>query len=346
MNANRDPSPTTPPPAVSVILPAYNVEEYIDEAIQSILAQTFTDFELIVVDDGSTDRTLEIVRGYATNRALKIIANGENLGLTKSLNIGIAAARGGLIARQDGDDISLPTRLAEQVAYMEANPEIAVLGTARLRLSADGEIDRQSGRLLSTRPVATATDGKSARPAFNDLLQANHFVHGSVMMRKSVLDEVGGYDEFFRYTQDYELWLRIAKHHATANLLEPLYALRSHAASVTKENTAAAVLFQYLAVNTAQEQVSDAAIADIKQHGIARYYEHLTGANKIAYHKSLANTYYRNKQWLNALFQYRELKQLGGANLKARLRLWLLNFRSGGAVATRFAYYSDFRSRL
>jgi len=323
-------------PAVSVILPAYNVEDYIEEAVRSILAQTFTDLELIVVDDASTDRTPDKLRAFADHR-VKIISNERNLGIPKTRNIGVAAARGEYIAVQDGDDISLPMRFAEQVAYLQAHPEIALLGTARLRMDADGNIDHQSGRLLSTRPIAKSADGKSVRPTFDDLLQANHFVHGSVMMRKSVFDEVGGYDEAFVLYEDYELWLHIAKCYDAANLLEPLYALRSHPASVTKKNAANALLFHHLAVNRAKGEVSDSVMVEIKGDGIERYYRHLTHAGKIHYHKSLANTYYRNKQWRDALREYRWLKELGGANLKARARMARLQFTNatGGREAAR-----------
>lgn len=264
---------------------------------------------------------------------VKIITNQRNLGIPKTRNIGTAQARGKYIAVQDGDDLSIPTRLAEQVAYLEANHGIALLGTARLRMNANGDIDHASGRLLSTRPVAKSSDGKTARPTFNDLLHANHFVHGSVIFRKSVFDEVGGYDEAFALYEDYDLWLRIAKRHTVANLLEPLYALRSHAASVTKKNAADALLFQHLAVNRARGEVDDSALAEIKQHGIDQYYQHLAPAEKIRYHQKLANTYYRGKQWRNAQREYDRLKELRDANLKARarmLRLRLANAIEGG----------------
>jgi len=142
-----------------------------------------------------------------------------------------------------------------------------------------------------------------------------------VMMRRNVFDEVGGYDETFALYEDYDLWLRIAKRHTVANLLQPLYALRSHPASVTKQNAANALLFQHLVVNRAKGEVDEATLAEIRAHGIEKYYAHLTPAGKIRYHKSLANTCYRNKQWHNALHEYRRLKQLGGANLKVRARM-------------------------
>ncbi len=102
------------PPAVSVILPAFNAEKYLGEALDSILSQTFADFELIAVNDGSTDRTLEILRGNSDYR-IRIVSNDKNLGLAKSLNEGISKARGRYIARQDADDISLPERLNTQL---------------------------------------------------------------------------------------------------------------------------------------------------------------------------------------------------------------------------------------
>jgi len=318
-----------PAPTISVILPAYNVAPYIDQAARSILAQTFTDFELIIIDDASTDQTPNKIRALATDSPrIKIITNAQNLGLTKSLNLGIAAARGQYIARQDGDDFSLPTRLAEQFAYLQAHPDIALLGSARLRMDAAGNIAHNSGRLLSTRPVAKSADGKTARPTFDDLLHANHFVHGSVMFRKSVFDEVGGYDELFEYMEDFNLWQRIAKRHTVANLLEPLYALRNRPDSMTQANTPNATLCHFLAVNMAKGEVSDAALADIKAHGTERYYRHLAPSDKIHYHSKLANTFYRSKQWHNALREYRRLEQLGGANLQAWARLLRLRFAS------------------
>jgi len=139
-----------------------------------------------------------------------------------------------------------------------------------------------------------------------------------VMMRRNVFDEVGGYDETFALYEDYDLWLRIAKRYTVANLLQPLYALRSHAASVTKQNAANALLFQHLVVNRAKGEVDEATLAEIRAHGIEKYYECLTPAGKIRYHKSLANTCYRNKQWHNALCEYHRLKELGGVMVKAK----------------------------
>lgn len=119
-------------PAVSVILPVLNEEKYVHEAVESILSQTYSDFELIVVDDDSTDGTLEILR-HDSDYRVRILSNGRNLGITKSLNAEISAARGRYIARQDVDDVSLPGRLEKQIEYMKKHPQIAVLGAASRR---------------------------------------------------------------------------------------------------------------------------------------------------------------------------------------------------------------------
>lgn len=114
-------------PEISVVLSVYNDAKYVGVAIESVLAQTFTDFELIIIDDASTDESLSIARDFADER-IRIVENEENLGLTKSLNKGISLAQGKYIARMDSDDICLPTRFEKQVAYLDAHPDVGVCG--------------------------------------------------------------------------------------------------------------------------------------------------------------------------------------------------------------------------
>ena len=220
-------------PTVSVILPAFNAEKYIGEAVDSILSQTFTDFELIVINDGSTDYTLKILEvaqaGCGPHSRLRIISNTRNLGLLKSLNKGIALARGDYIARQDADDISLPERLEKQYKYLQKHPQVALLGTARKTILVNGTVKEHKLKLQN--------------PAFKDMLQSNCFVHGSVMIRKTALDSVGGYNELFYSSEDYELWLRLTKQFPAANLPEPLYILRRHSDRSTWKSTNLAVLY-------------------------------------------------------------------------------------------------------
>ncbi|MES2209896.1 MAG: glycosyltransferase family A protein [Chloroflexota bacterium] len=209
-------------PTVSVILPAYNCPAYIGEAVESMLAQTFEDFELIVIDDGSTDETPEVVRRYRDPR-IQFVSQA-NVGLAATLNRGIAMARGELIARQDQDDRSLPERLAKQVAFMATHPDHALVGTW-------AEIWREqapTGR-IHTHPADDA-DLKYL------LLLNNPFVHSSVMLRRAAIQQVGGYttDPARQPPEDYELWSRIARQFAVANLPEVLHVYREVRGSMSR----------------------------------------------------------------------------------------------------------------
>ncbi len=209
-------------PAVTVLMGVYNGEVFVREAIDSILAQTCRDFELLVVDDGSTDATAAILASYDDNR-LRVIHNEGNIGLTRSLNRGLRVARGELIARQDADDISRPERLARQVAFLESHPGVVVLGTQFVSL------DAWRHRLMNLWMRCETPLGIRWQ-----LLFENPFVHSSVMFRRDVIvDHYGGYDETFRTNQDIELWSRIAPEHGLRNLPEALVALRHRAASVS-----------------------------------------------------------------------------------------------------------------
>jgi len=199
-------------PKISVIMSVYNGEKYLREAIESILSQTFTDFEFIIVDDGSTDGSLKIIRSYVDKR-IKVINNEENMGLTNSLNKALKKASGDYVARQDADDISLPNRFEEQVKYLDKHPGVALLGTSIYKIDEDGRI--------VAKIIATASPSKI-------LFGENQFSHGTVMFRKEIVDKLGGYDELFRRAQDYELWLRIAKHYEVRILTQILYKLRFH----------------------------------------------------------------------------------------------------------------------
>ena len=209
-------------PVVSVVLPAYNCPHYIGAAIESMLAQTFADFELIVIDDGSTDSTPEVVRGYADPR-IRLVqqANG---GAAAAANHGIALARGRYIARQDQDDVSFAPRLARQVAFLDANPACALVGTwARIWVE-----DKATERVH-------AHPGDNARLQF-ELLFDNPFVQSSVMLRKTALERVGVYstDRERQPPEDYELWSRIARAYEVANLTEVLHIYREVAGSVSR----------------------------------------------------------------------------------------------------------------
>jgi glycosyltransferase involved in cell wall biosynthesis/GT2 family glycosyltransferase len=200
-------------PKISVIMSVYNDEKYLKEAVESILNQTYSDFEFIIVNDGSTDNTKKILHQFSDPR-IKIINNEKNIGLTKSLNIALKSARGEYIARMDGDDISHPLRFEKQVAFLEKHQECLVLGTFMHMIDENGNKIGLWGRYENFEDIKTG------------LLIQNEIGHGSTMLRRSAIEKVGYYDENFLYAQDYDLWLRLSEIGELRNLPEKLYSLR------------------------------------------------------------------------------------------------------------------------
>ena len=191
----------------------FNQEKYLEESIKSILSQTFRDFEFIVVNDACSDRSYEILKYWADKDSrIKIIANEENIGLTKSLNKAIKEARGEYVARQDADDISLPERLEKQVSFLDKHPEIKILGTF-------GYIIDENGKVLGG--YRTSVSYANIK---RDLIKKNPFMHTSVMIKKEIINKVGDYNEKFNVSQDYELWFRILRVAIGENL--PLFLVK------------------------------------------------------------------------------------------------------------------------
>jgi glycosyltransferase involved in cell wall biosynthesis len=179
---------------------AYNEEKYIAEAIESVLNQTFADFEFIIVDDGSTDATRSIIESYATDDPrLKLHRNDSNQGLPASLNRGIAEARGEYIARMDADDRSRPERFATQVRFLDANEHIHVAGCYVRYIGVHGE------ELGTWTCMTGAKDPETRKRDGPDI------AHSSVMMRRSSVQAVGNYRELFSKAQDSDLWVRMAR---------------------------------------------------------------------------------------------------------------------------------------
>ncbi|MGE0878452.1 MAG: glycosyltransferase [Acidimicrobiia bacterium] len=210
-------------PRVSVLMAAYNAEQHIGEAIESVLRQTFTDWELVIVDDGSTDATAALVRTCDDPR-VRLHRLAKNSGLVAALNTGLSLCRAPLVARFDADDRCLPGRLAAQVARMEAEPALGLLGASAI------EIDRSG--------VATGTRTSPGGPEVVDRLRwRNAVVHPAAMFRRSVAESVGGYQAKAGRYEDYDLWLRIGAVAGIDNVIEPLLEYRVHAGQVTARRT-------------------------------------------------------------------------------------------------------------
>lgn len=198
----------------------YNGGRYLREAVNSILDQTVNDFEIVIVDDGSIDETERILDSFDCSRIVRL-RNDTNIGLTRSLNQGLRAASGDYVARHDADDISEPERFVMQRDFLDASPQVAVVGSGHHEIDVRGVIRRY------VKPIA------SDRDIYDHLIYRNCLCHGTTMMRRQAVINVGGYDDELPVAQDWDLWLRLGESHELANLNIPLYRLRITSESVS-----------------------------------------------------------------------------------------------------------------
>ncbi|MFC2044652.1 glycosyltransferase family 2 protein [Chloroflexota bacterium] len=276
-------------PRISVVMSVWNGERYLHEAINSVLQQTFADYEFIIVNDASTDSSQQIICSFHDDR-IKVINNEENIGLTMSLNKAMKMAGGEYIARQDADDISLADRFAEQLKYLDEHPDVALLGTSAYYIDENGE-----------------TTGKcviAGSLSIGRLLKGNRFIHGSTMFRTTVADELGGYNDLFRYGQDYELWLRIAGHYEVRNLTQLLYKLRFHQENIRSKNVEESILYGILARRLVRNSMSGVMLKEIKSKGIKKLYVYLSRREKAHFHTAMARMYMINNKLKLARKQY------------------------------------------
>lgn len=227
-------------PKVSVIMSVYNGEKYLREAIDSILNQTFTDFEFIIINDGSKDKTKEISESYNDPRIR--LFHQDNIGLTKSLNKALSFAKSEYIARQDADDISLPERLEKEVDILENNKDIGMVGTYAVFIN-------ESSRAFNIWKMPIQDNQIRKR-----LMIGNSFCHGSVMFRKQCINNIGTYRENYKYTQDYDFWLRIADHYKLYNIGEELYKFRRHSKAISRRKLSEQLNYHLLAIELAKER--------------------------------------------------------------------------------------------
>ena len=206
-------------PPISVIMTVYNGARHVADAVSSICQQTFTDFELVVVDDGSTDATPAILTQLAVADSRIKLFSRPHFGRAAALNYAWRQARGAAIANLDADDLALPTRLATQHAFMQAHPAVGVLG------SACRVVDERKG---SQRIMRHPSDDAALRTS---LTRRSSFVHSAVMLSRAVLQQVGGYNARYHKSHDYDLFVRMARHCRLANLPDVLTVKRKHSAA-------------------------------------------------------------------------------------------------------------------
>lgn len=208
---------------VSCIMPVYNQEKYLSEAINSILGQTYQDFELLIISDhGTSDESLEIINSYSDKRIWHI-HNNPPLGLVKSLNLGIEKAKGEYVARMDSDDVSLPNRFEKQVKFLDSHPKIGILGSAIIFINSAGRPSRF--RYFPHTPNSVKWY----------LLFNSCSAHPTVMGRKEIFMKLGGYNIEALHAEDYEFWVNALQETQIANLPEVLLQFRIHKESITKK---------------------------------------------------------------------------------------------------------------
>ena len=216
------------PMKISVVMAAFNAEKYLREAMDSILAQTYGDLELIVLDDKSTDGSLQILKEYAAaDPRVVVLENEQNMGLTKSLNKGLAVAKGEYIARMDADDISVPDRFAKQVAFLDSHPDYSFV-------SCIGRYIDEEGREEQLRLFPETHEEICAM-----MPKVDAVMHPGVMFRREDIARIGNYCEDFRVVQDYDLWFRgMAAGYKFYNIQEPLVLFRRNDSYNTRKSKA------------------------------------------------------------------------------------------------------------
>jgi hypothetical protein len=211
---------------VSVVIPVHNGEKYLAQAIESVLAQTFRDFELLIVDDGSTDRSAEIIRTYLGRDPRVRCLTQENRGVAAAGNRGLQEARTEWVARLDADDVFLPGKLERQVDFLRRNPDAKILGTLACFIN-------HAGRHLGL----VGTEGPYTPAEFYRFVRENrpiYFVNSSTLMHRETVLAIGGYRQPFAPAEDVDLWIRMAeKQNLMLKVPEPLLLYRLHGASLT-----------------------------------------------------------------------------------------------------------------
>ncbi|MFH1559064.1 MAG: glycosyltransferase [Patescibacteria group bacterium] len=194
-------------------MPVYNSKKYLEPAIQSVLSQSFKDFELIIIDDGSLDKSARIIKSFSDPR-IRFIQNKKNQGIVACLNRGLRIARGQYIARMDADDLSLKNRFEKQVQFLDNNPASAVVGSW---IKPINDYDRKKFHFFSEPDILKS-----------QLLFIPSISHPTAMIRKNALIKAGGYRDKYPLAEDFDLWIRLSKNHQLANLQQVLLKYRIH----------------------------------------------------------------------------------------------------------------------
>lgn len=307
-------------PMISVIMPVYNAEKYLREAIESILSQTFSDFEFLILNDGSTDNSIDIIRSYSDSRIL-IHNSVVNQGLIFQLNKGLDLSRGKYIARMDADDISLPERLARQVEFLETHRDIGVLGTGV-------QIMDTFGNILHT--IQFSSQQGVLRWC---LCFYNPLVHPTVMMRREIVKLTDGYDSDMLHAEDYDLWRRMSGITRFSNLKDVLLILRKHNENVSNVHFAlqrqnSIQISSKMILQILNENVSTDTVQRLWNHEFKTAYDMLPVA-ELVYRLCLANVVDDEL----SIIEKRVIRRDAAMRIYGLIRPWVKNVNVWGYLA-------------
>jgi glycosyltransferase involved in cell wall biosynthesis len=299
---------------ISVLMSVYNDEDFLSSSIESILSQSFQDFEFILINDGSSDRSPEIIQEYASkDKRIKVIEQ-ENIGLTKSLNKGLSLARGAYVARQDGGDISLPERFSLQNKFLDDHPNVSILGTSVSLIDEDSNVIRtkiQPGEIQYIKKI---------------LYKKNCFSHGSLMFRRKEILNLGGYREDLPLAQDYDLILRAAERYDLSNLPHVLYQQRMNRKAISVEKAVRQKAMRNYIRSLAQQRSRDGS--DDLDKGILDHVNELKKRKESSrraadaeYYARIAHEYYAAGRPKKAIAHYIQSLRFSPLRIKNMLLL-------------------------
>jgi glycosyltransferase involved in cell wall biosynthesis len=298
-------------PKITVLMPVYNAEKFIEDAIRSVLCQTFADFELLIVNDGSTDRSRALINTFDDPRV--VVIDQENKGVAAALNNGLTHARAEYIARFDADDICYPERLQLQYDFMQANPAYSIIGTGVDYISVGGDY------IFTYRPSAIS---------YSEILALSHkicpFIHSSVCYKKDLIIRYGGYNEYAHTFEDHLLWKNIIKNEKGCNLSTALIKVRLNPDSITIDEKWRTPLFKRIK-HRALLQLDISKLDGLKLIEICKK-QHTVRIKEGAYYALLGKKYlWNNYQPLKARENLRKTLAISPFHLKNYLLL-LISF--------------------
>ncbi len=325
---------TNSSPKVSVIMSCYNSSRWLNDAIESVLCQSFKDFEFIVIDDGSEDDTWKIIQSYKKQDNRIVSISKTNTGLTDSLNLGLLNARGKWIARLDADDLCEPMRLEKQVEYLRCHPDVVLLGSGFIEINEQGREIKEHKYPVNYNKLT------------NHLERLRRFFpHSSALFNRDIVKDAGNYNLLFKKSQDHDLWLRIAEHRKIACLEGCYVKIRRHSNQISNSNTGvpqlvygvAAATCHFLRVNGHNDpsngenqlmwhELTDWIQQRMKEEAVFEKYNKWSDA-RIAYY-SVGNKFIAPMKFLNSLifsgcFGLIVMEKLFGSSLPQKLaREW------------------------